>query len=55
MSVSHIETFVRKAHEQHSQVDINASLLKVIAALMGEVERLANDIHSAQRAAKRRH
>jgi len=55
MSVSHVENLIRRAREQHSQLEINASLLKVIAALMDEIERLANDIHSAQRAAKRRH
>jgi hypothetical protein len=54
MSVSHIETLIRSAREQRSQLDINASMLKAVAALMREVKRLENDVHSARRAASRR-
>lgn len=54
MSISHIDNLIRRAREQHSQLDINASLLKVVVALMREVKRLENDIHSARRAANRR-
>jgi hypothetical protein len=54
MSVSHIETFVRSAHEQHSQVDINASLLKAVTEILRELKRMDHDIHSAKRAASRR-
>ena len=49
MSLSSAETFLRNAKEQVSQRDINASLLKAIAALTREVERLDNEVHRLRR------
>jgi hypothetical protein len=54
MSIANIETLIRSAREQHSQLEINAGMLKAVAALMREVKRLENDLHSARRAANRR-
>jgi septal ring factor EnvC (AmiA/AmiB activator) len=49
MSISSAETYLRNAKEQHSQRDINDSLLKAIAELTREVKRLDDDIRRVRR------
>jgi phage host-nuclease inhibitor protein Gam len=49
MSLSTAESFVQKAKQQHSQVDINDSLLKAIGELTREVKRLDDEIRRVRR------
>jgi adenylosuccinate lyase len=49
MSLSLAETFLRNAREQHSQQDINASLLKVLGELTRELKRVDDDIRRVRR------
>jgi len=52
MSISSAETYVQRAKQQHSQIDINDSLLKAIAELTREVKRLDDDIRRVRRDAQ---
>jgi len=49
MSLSSAETYVHKAKQQLSQIDINDSLLKAIGELMREVKRLDDEIRRVRR------
>jgi hypothetical protein len=49
MSLSLAENFVRNAREQHSQQDINASMLKALGELMREVKRLEDELRRTRR------
>ena len=49
MSLSLAENFIRNAREQHSQQDINASMLKALGELMREVKRLDDDLRRTRR------
>ena len=52
MSVSSAETYVQKAKQQLSQIDINDSLLKAMGELMREVKRLDDEIRRVRREAQ---
>jgi adenylosuccinate lyase len=49
MSLSLAENFMRNAREQHSQQDINASLLKALGELAREMKRLDDDLRRVRR------
>ncbi len=49
MSLSLAENFIRNAREQHSQQDINASMLKALGELMREVKRLEDELRRTRR------
>jgi phage host-nuclease inhibitor protein Gam len=49
MSLSVAETLLRNAREQHSQQDINASLIKALGELTREVKRLDDEVRRARR------
>jgi hypothetical protein len=49
MSLSIVETFLRNAREQHSQQDINSSLLKAVGELTREIKRLDDEIRRVRR------
>lgn len=52
MSISSAETYVQKAKQQLSQIDINDSLLKAMGELMREVKRLDDEIRRVRREAQ---
>lgn len=49
MSLSLAETFLRNARDQHSQQDINASLLKALNEMARELKRLDDDLRRVRR------
>jgi hypothetical protein len=49
MSLTIAENFIRNAREQHSQQDINSSLLKALAEMMREIKRLDDDVRRMRR------
>jgi septal ring factor EnvC (AmiA/AmiB activator) len=49
MSLSIAENFLRNAREQHSQTDINSSLLKALAELTRDVKRLDEEMRRVRR------
>lgn len=49
MSISLAETLLRNARDQHAQQDINASLLKALSELTGEIRRLDDEIRRVKR------
>jgi transposase-like protein len=49
MSIAIAENFLRNAREQHSQQDINASLLKALTELTREVKRLEDELRRVRR------
>jgi adenylosuccinate lyase len=49
MSLSLAENFIRNAREQHSQQDINASLLKALGELTVEMKRLDDELRRVRR------
>jgi hypothetical protein len=52
MSLAIAENFIRNAREQHSQQDINASLIKALGELAREIKRLDDDVRRARRDAQ---
>jgi len=52
MSLSIAETMLRNAREQHSQQDINTSLLRALVELAREVKRLDAEVRRARRDAQ---
>ncbi len=52
MSLTLVENFLRNAREQHSQQDINASLLKALGELAREIKRLEDEVRRARRDAQ---
>jgi len=52
MSLSIAENFIRNAREQHSQQDINASLIKALGEMTREVKRLDEEVRRARRDAQ---
>jgi hypothetical protein len=46
MSLSIAQTFLNQARHQHSQLDINDSLMRVIGELLAEVKKLDDEVHS---------
>ena len=49
MSLSIAENLIRNAREQHSQQDINASVIKALGELTREVKRLEDEVRRARR------
>ena len=49
MSVSTSETFLQLAKQQHSQIDINASLIRAITELTRELKNMEQEVHSLRR------
>jgi nitrogen fixation/metabolism regulation signal transduction histidine kinase len=49
MSLTIAENFIRTAREQHSQQDINASLVKALGAMAREIKRLDEEVRRARR------
>jgi len=49
MSLSTAETFLQHAKHQHSQVDINQSLIRAITELLREIQALETEVHSVRR------
>jgi hypothetical protein len=49
MSLSNAELFIRNAREQQAQQDINASLLKALGELTGEIKRLDDELRRVRR------
>lgn len=49
MSLSIAENFIRNAREQHSQQDINSSLLKALAEMTRELKRLDDEVRRVRR------
>jgi hypothetical protein len=49
MSLTIVETFLRNAREQHSQLDINSSLLKALGEMTREMKRLEDEIRRVRR------
>ncbi len=49
MSVSTTETFLQLAKQQHSQIDINDSLIRAITELAREMKNMEQEIHSLRR------
>jgi len=45
MSISTAETFLRNAKRQHSQTDINESLIRAIGDLIRELKVIENEVH----------
>jgi ribosome-associated translation inhibitor RaiA len=52
MSVTIAENYIRVAREQHSQQDINASLIKAMSELTRQMKRLDDEIRRARRDAQ---
>ena len=52
MSLTIAENFIRSAREQHSQQDINASLLKALGEMAREIKRLDDEVRRARRDAQ---
>lgn len=52
MSLTIAENFIRNARAQHSQQDINASLLKALGELAREIKRLDEEVRRARRDAQ---
>jgi hypothetical protein len=52
MSMAIAENFIRNAREQHSQQDINASLIKALGEMAREIKRLDDDVRRARRDAQ---
>jgi cell division protein FtsB len=52
MSITVAENYIRHAREQHSQQDINASLLKAVSDLMRQIKRLDDEVRRARRDAQ---
>src|SRR3954453_16593758 len=52
MSLTIAENYIRSAREQHSQQDINASLLKAMNELMRQIKRLDDEVRRARRDAQ---
>lgn len=52
MSHTIAENFIRNARAQHSQQDINASLLKALGELAREIKRLDEEVRRARRDAQ---
>ena len=52
MSVTIAENYIRDAREQHSQQDINASLIKAMSELTRQMKRLDDEIRRARRDAQ---
>jgi hypothetical protein len=52
MSLTIAENFIRSAREQHSQQDINASLLKALGEMAREIRRLDDEVRRARRDAQ---
>jgi len=52
MSLTVAENFIRNAREQHSQQDINASLLKALGEMAREIKRLDDEVRRARRDAQ---
>jgi hypothetical protein len=49
MSITNAENQIRIARQQMSQRDINESLLKIAAELIGEVKRLEDEVRRVRR------
>jgi hypothetical protein len=49
MSLSTSETFIQLAKQQHSQIDINASLIRAITELTRELKNMEQEVHSLRR------
>ena len=49
MSLTVAENFIRNAREQHSQQDINTSLLKALGEMAREIKRLDDEVRRARR------
>ena len=49
MSLQVAENYIRAAREQHSQQDINASLIKAVSELTRQVKRLDDEVRRARR------
>jgi predicted phage-related endonuclease len=49
MSITTTETFIQLAKQQHSQIDINASLIRAIIELVREMKEMENQIQSLRR------
>jgi hypothetical protein len=49
MSITIAENFIRNAREQHSQQDINSSVLKALAELTRELKRLDDEVRRVRR------
>ena len=52
MSLAIAENFIRNAREQHSQQDINTSLIKALGEMAREIKRLDDDVRRARRDAQ---
>ncbi|HZQ11791.1 MAG TPA: hypothetical protein VFB31_03170 [Pseudolabrys sp.] len=52
MSLTIAENLIRTAREQHSQQDINASLVRALAELARELKRLDGEVRRARRDAQ---
>lgn len=53
MSISMAETFLRNAKRQHSQTDINESLIRAIGDLIRELKALESDVHRVRNKVRR--
>ena len=49
MSLQVAENYIRAAREQHSQQDINSSLIKAVSELTRQVMRLDDEVRRARR------
>ena len=49
MSVPTTETFIQLAKQQHSQIDINSSLIRAITELARQLKNMEQEIHSLRR------
>ena len=49
MSISTTENFLQLAKQQHSQIDINQSLIRAIGELIREVKNMENEIQRIRR------
>ena len=52
MSITIAENHIRDAREQHSQQDINASVLKAMSELTRQIKRLDDEVRRARRDAQ---
>lgn len=54
MSLSTAETFLRNAKRQHTQTDINESLIRAIGDLIRELKAIESDVHRVKSKVRRR-
>jgi hypothetical protein len=49
MSISKAETYLRNARQQITQKDINASVVRAISELIGEIKRIDDEVRRIRR------